>query len=112
MIRTIAALAVAAAVLSPAYADDITIAPAFVGSRSVAEVQAELVQFKASGIDPWAHDYDQRHGFQSVATREEVSAEYLATRLQAAARHGEDSGSGQLAAMPARSAGTLAGMSR
>jgi hypothetical protein len=80
---------------------------------SRAEVQADLQQFRASGIDPWSQSYDQLAGFRSERTRAEVTAEYTAERDQVAAMNGEDSGSiylarhdlpqpaSQLAALPA-----------
>jgi len=75
-------------------ADDITVdSTPIAGQRTRAEVQAELVQFKQSGVDPWSMSYDQLKGFRSTLTRDEVRAAYIADRDQVAALSGEDAGS-------------------
>ena len=84
-----------------AYADDITIAPTpFVSSAARAEVMGDLQQFRQSGVDPWALDYNPTHHFVSGRTREEVKAEYISSRDQVSALNGEDSGSVYLAQRP------------
>jgi peptidase E len=89
----------AAATMSAAYADDPTIDPhTFVSTRSMADVQQELRQYKASGVNPWATSYNQLTGFHSVRTRADVTAEYLAARDEVSALGGEDSGSAYLMA--------------
>jgi hypothetical protein len=81
-----------------AFADDITVeATPFVSTMSRAEVQAQLQQARAAGIDPWAQDYDQLAGFHSDRTRADVTAEYIAERDNVMAFNGEDSGSVRLA---------------
>ena len=97
MKRNIAAALLALSVV-PAFADDITIDPTpFVSTLSRAQVRAELQQFKASGVDPWAQDYNQLAGFVSSKTRAQVVAEYLRSRDETAALTSEDSGSAWLA---------------
>jgi len=93
-------------------ADDITIDKTpFQSTRTRAEVQAELAQYKQSGVNPWSISYNQLAGFHSTKTRAEVQAEYRAERDQVAAMNGEDSGSAYLAQLAAsHSVGTtLAG---
>lgn len=88
------ALVLAAAAAGNAFADDITIdANANVSSRTRAEVQAELAQFKQLGVNPWSIGYDALRGFQSTRTRADAKGEYVASRQQVAAMTGEDSGS-------------------
>jgi hypothetical protein len=91
-------LAAAALAATASYADDITVDTAsFVGTRSRAEVQAELAQFKQSGPNVWATSYNQLAQFQPQRTRGEVKAEFLAARAQVQALGAEDSGSSYLA---------------
>ncbi|MDB5900915.1 MAG: hypothetical protein JWP22_617 [Ramlibacter sp.] len=90
--------AAACALIGNAFADDITIDPTpFVSSRTRAEVQQELKEYKASGIDLWADNYNPVAGLTSGKTRAQVRAEYLAERDKVAAFNGEDSGSVYLA---------------
>jgi hypothetical protein len=95
-------LAVAAcAMIGNAFADDITIDPTpFVSSRSRAEVQEELKEYRASGVNLWADDYNPVASMKSEKSREQVRAEYLAERDKVAAFGGEDSGSMYLARGP------------
>lgn len=115
MNRTIASvLAItAAAFAANAFADDITIdTTPFVGSKTRAEVQADLAQFKRAGTSPWSTQYNQLAKFQSAKSRAEVTAEYTAARDEVAALNGEDSGSAYLAQYAGRRADastTLAG---
>jgi hypothetical protein len=84
--------------------------PAFTGTKSRAEVQSELQQYQAAGVNPWAQSYDQLRGFQGSKTREQVKAEYVQSREQTAALTGEDSGSAFLSARtPAVAAPVVAG---
>lgn len=78
-------------------ADDPTPEPGFQSTRSRAEVIAEMQQFRRSGIDPWAQDYNHLARFQGSRTRAEVRNEYIAERAAVAALNGEDSGSVYLA---------------
>jgi hypothetical protein len=92
-------LAIAAAAASTAFADDITIdTNPFTSTRSAGQVQAELQQFRASGVNPWAQEYDQLAGFRSGKTSAQVRAEFLQSRDEAAAMSREDSGSSYLSA--------------
>jgi hypothetical protein len=100
MNRNIASAVVlaAAALAGNAFADDITIDPAgFTASRGRAEVQAELAQFKQSGVNPWSIAHNPLRGFQAGKTRAQVEGEYLAARDEVAAMTREDSGSGLIA---------------
>ena len=76
----------------PIYGNDV-----FTGSKSVAEVRAELDAYKKSGVNPWSTSYNPLKGFQSATTREAVTADYLAARNEVRALSGEDSGSSWLA---------------
>ena len=92
------ALALALAAAGTAYADDITIEPVpFTSSLTRAEVIADMMQFRASRVDPWAQEYDPLAHFQGTRTRDQVNAEVLSGRDAIAAVHGEDSGSMTLA---------------
>jgi hypothetical protein len=103
----------AAAVAGNAFADDITIDNTpFVGSKTRAEVQAELSQFKRAGTSPWSTQYNPLAKFQSTKSRADVVAEYTAARNEVAALNGEDSGSAYLAQYAGRrvnASTTLAG---
>lgn len=89
----VVAAAGAAAAIN-ARADDITIDPnPFVSTATRAQVNEELRQFRASGVNPWADDYNPMLVAQSTKSRSEVRAEYMADRAEVAAMTGEDSGS-------------------
>ena len=111
MNRTLAIAAIAIAAASSAFAESpIVDSTTFVSSRGRAEVQAELQQYKASGVNPWAQGYNQLRGFQSGKTRAQVTADYLQSRDATAAFTGEDSGSAWLSARtPEVAAHVLAG---
>src|SRR5215207_4429851 len=95
-ITAIAAFAALAS--SGARADDITIDnTAFQSTRTRAEVQSELAQYKKAGVNPWSISYNQLASFHSARSRDEVQAEYRAARDQVAAMNAEDSGSAYLA---------------
>ena len=66
-------------------------------TKSRAEVVAELQDYKRSGVNPWSMSYNPLRTFKSATTREAVVAEFLDSRDQVAAFHGEDSGSAYLA---------------
>jgi hypothetical protein len=100
MNRTIAsALVVAAAAFAgSAFADDITIETnAFHSTKTRAQVQAELAQYKATGTNWWSTQYNPLKTFKSDRTRADVVAEYISDRDEVAARNGEDSGSAYFA---------------
>ena len=100
----------AAAVTTNALADDITIDPnPFVSTLSRAQVQAELKQFRAAGIDPWAQDYNPIAGFRGTESRAQVTADYLRSRDAVTAFTGEDSGSAYLSARIRTAAPVVAG---
>src|SRR5690242_17531679 len=93
----IAATALVAA--SSAFAESpLASATPFTGARSRADVQAELQQFKAAGVNPWSQSFNQLRGFESTRTRAQVTTEYLQSRDRTAAFTGEDSGSAYLSA--------------
>lgn len=82
----------------------------FVPSKTRAQVRDELAQYKRAGVNPWSTSYDQLASFKSTASRDQVTADYIASRDQVAAFTGEDSGSAYLAqAHDAVPATTLAG---
>ena len=96
-------LAIAAASTSVAFADDITVDPhPFMSSSTRAEVQAQLQQHKAAGVNPWSTSYNPLARFTSSRTRAEVHAEFLRSRAEVAALNGEDSGSAYLTAQARR----------
>lgn len=88
----VAAAGAAAAV--NARADDITIDPnPFVSTATRAQVREELRQFRASGVNPWADDYNVLQEAHGGKSRADVMAEYRADRAEVAALTSEDSGS-------------------
>ena len=110
--KAILAIAAFAALAgTAARADDITVDNTpFNSVKTRAEVQAELAQFKQSGVNPWSISYNQLAKFQSTRSRADVQAEYLAERNLVAAMTAEDSGSAYLAHAPVRNLATnLAG---
>ena len=102
------ALFVACAASGPVLADDITVDPQpFASTLSRAQVMDDLRQYRQSGINPWADDYNQLAQARSVLSRETVMAEFMASRGMVAAFSGEDSGSRYLASTTrVRRAGT------
>lgn len=106
----------AAAFAGNALADDITIdTTPFTSTKSRAEVQAELAQYKRAGVNPWSTQYNPLKQFKSAKTREQVVADYVADRDEVAALNGEDSGSAYLAqdsGRPRDASTTLAGQPR
>jgi len=107
----VTAIAVAAAALiasMPAYADEITVEQSpFVSSRTREEVNAEI-RTPYPGGNPWSGSYNmfQEHG---TATSEQVQGEYIMTRDQVRAFHGEDSGSAYVMKAQASPAPTSTG---
>ena len=100
-VRTVIALA-AFAVAGSAFAQssqEIGQPDAFTPTKTRAQVQAELAQFKQDNkVSPWSFNYNQLSGFQSTASRADVRADYIANREEVAARNAEDSGASYLAA--------------
>ena len=104
----------AAALTGQAFAETPNAVPEakFVPSKTRVEVQAELAQFKAAGVNPWsATNYNPLKTFKSTASRGEVTAAYVAARDEVAALNSEDSGSSYLAQVARAPVGnsTLAG---
>jgi hypothetical protein len=96
--NTVIAIVIAAAA-GTSFADDITVETTpFVSTATRAQVQAELQQFKKSGVNPSSNRYNPLARFSGERTRAEVTAEYNGARDQVAAFTGEDSGSAYLAA--------------
>jgi hypothetical protein len=109
---TLSALVLAAGFAGAAFAETPTIAnDNFVSGKTRAEVQAELAAYKQSGINPWSTQYSQTRAFTSTKSRDQVVAEYLASRQEVSALNGEDSGSVYLAHVRATrdASSTLAG---
>jgi hypothetical protein len=98
LIVGLAIAAAAAAVSAESYEE---YNPPFVSSASRADVQAELVQARRSGVNPWSTSYNPLSTFRSEKTRAQVTAEYISARDLVSAFTGEDSGSGYLAGRPA-----------
>jgi hypothetical protein len=89
---------IAAVSAGQAMAETPTIDPTpFVTTQSRSDVKNELAEFKKSGVNPWSTSYDPIKHFSSTKTREQVTAEYMASRHQVAASTGEDSGSSYMA---------------
>jgi hypothetical protein len=95
----LAALSVAA---FAAHADDADPAGQFATTVSSqvtpAQVAAQYQDYRRAGVNPWSTSYNPLKSFQSQKTREQVEAEYIASRATVAAMTGEDSGSAYLAA--------------
>lgn len=90
----IASIALVAAFAGSAFAETPTIvAEPFAGTKTRAEVQAELFAYKQAGVNPWSISYNQLRDFKSNLSRQQVVADYVAAREQVAAITGEDSGS-------------------
>lgn len=118
MNRTLASalvLAFSAVAAGNAMADDITIdTTPFVSSKTRAEVQADLAQYKKAGVNPWSTSYNPLAYFKSTKSRDDVRTELAQARAtgELDAIYGEDSGSAYLtrvASTPVRSSTTLAG---
>jgi hypothetical protein len=94
----LSAFVLAAAFAGSAFAETPTIEThAFVSSKTRAEVQAELAAYKQSGVNPWSISYNPLRSFQSTASRQAVTAAYVASRDEVNALNSEDSGSSYLA---------------
>jgi hypothetical protein len=107
MKRSVAAslLVLAAAASGAAFADDITVEThPFVPALTRADVQAQLQQYRAGGVNPWSTSYNPLKQFSSSRARADVVAEYVQARDEVAALNGEDSGSSYLAAQARRAA--------
>lgn len=78
-------------------ADDSQFAVQFSGTRTRAEAQADLAQYKKTGVNPWSTSYNPLANFRSGKTRAQVQGEYVANRAAINALNSEDSGSAYLA---------------
>lgn len=61
----------------------------FTSTRTRAEVQAELQAYRKAGVNHWSFLYNPLRSFQSTLTREQVAADYFASREEMAAIHSE-----------------------
>lgn len=93
-VLSVAAVAAHAEDADPSGQFAATIAP----QATRAQVVAQYNEFRASGVNPWSTSYNQLTGFKGRKTREQVRADYLASRDAVAAMTGEDSGSAFLSA--------------
>lgn len=86
----------------------------FTGSKTRAEVQADLAAYKSAGVNPWSMSYNPLASFRSTTTRAAVTADYVASRDVVHAFTSEDSGSSYLAhaRVPMNAATTLAGQAQ
>jgi hypothetical protein len=103
MNRTSLALAAALSVAAfAAHADDGDLSGQFAASANTqatrAQVQAQLVDYKKAGVNPWSIQYNPLNSFRGQKTREQVRNEFLANRKAVSALTAEDSGSAYLAA--------------
>jgi hypothetical protein len=107
----VSALVLAAAAGSALAEGPIEAEAPLVSAKTRAEVQAELLAYRQAGVNPWSISYNPLRSFRSTASREQVVADYLASREQVRAFNGEDSGSAYLAQGGSRAATgtTLAG---
>jgi hypothetical protein len=115
LFAVVAFAAIAAAVATPARADDITIDNTpFHSTKTRAEVQAELLQYQRAGVNPYKTGYNQLAQFRSTRARADVRGDYLAHRdeVNAMLHEGSDSHpTVRTAAVPrVRNAATLAGV--
>ena len=61
----------------------------FTSTRTRAEVQAELHAYKKAGVNHWSFMYNPLRSFQGTTTREQVMADFAASREEMAAIHSE-----------------------
>jgi Domain of unknown function (DUF4148) len=85
-----------------AHADDMDRSGQFgastAGQATRADIAAQLADYRKAGVNPWSTSYNPLKSFQSQKTREQVTAEYIASRDAVSAMTAEDSGSAYLAA--------------
>jgi len=106
-------VALAGAIASPAFADDISIdTTPFVSTASRADVQAQIGAFKQAGVSPWSQVYNPLATFSSRQTRAQVTGEFLQSRDEVEALTAEDSGSFHLSQRGVTRAAVLAGQPR
>jgi hypothetical protein len=109
------ALAVLSLSALTAFADDMDPAGQFATATAAAPatraaVQAQYVDYRSAGANPWSTSYNPLKSFRGEKTRAQVTNEYLSSRDAVAAMTAEDSGSAFLAARkPAATADQFAG---
>jgi len=85
-----------------AHADDADLSGQFAhsaaGTRTRAQVEAQLTEYRQAGVNPWSTSYNPLKSFKSERSRAQVQAEYIASRDAVTAMAAEDSGSAYLAA--------------
>ena len=92
------AFVIASTAAATAFAEDATMVnEQFVSTATRADVIAELQQYRQSGVNPWADEYNPVLQMRSERTRADVTSEYLRSRDTVGALNGEDSGSVYLA---------------
>ena len=91
--KATALLAIATVAAGAAFAETPTVDAPFHSTLSTVQVQADLDAFKKAGVNPWAASYNHLRGFKSTATREQVVADFIASRDEVAALNSEDGGS-------------------
>ena len=98
MNRKIALALVLATAAAGAFADEISADPKpFASTATRAQVLRELDEYRRSGVNPYADDYNPVMQFRGERSRQEVMREYIQSRDSVAAFTGEDSGSFHLA---------------
>jgi hypothetical protein len=101
MIRIASILAVTAAAFAVnAHAETPGTDHTFVPQKTRAEVQADLLAYKAGGVNPWSTQYNPLRGFKSSASRAAVTADYIANRDAVAAIGAEGGGDSAFAGAP------------
>lgn len=91
--KSISAIALVAAFAGNAFAETPGTDHSFVPVKSRAEVQADLAQYQKSGVNTYSIRYNPVAGFRSAASRDAVTAAYVAARDEVAAITSEDGGS-------------------
>jgi hypothetical protein len=99
MNRNIAfAFVLATAAIGNAFAGEITPEPAaFASSASRAQVQADLAQYRRTGVDTTSYEYNPLSQFKSSTTRAQVVADFIANRSELAALDAEARGADAVA---------------
>lgn len=95
--KSISAIALVAAFAGNAFAESPGVDNSFVSVKTRAEVQAELAQYRKTGVNTYSIRYNPLNAFQSTASREAVIADYIASRDEVAAITSEDGGSSHFA---------------
>jgi len=72
--------------------------PASASATTRADVDQQLAQYRKTGVNTFSISYNPVNSFKSQKTREQVTAEFLASRDTVNAMTAEDSGSAYLSA--------------